>query len=156
MLLLIDSREQKPLKFHEKHYEMQVVTNLPYGDYSCHEDGHVCPVFFERKGIGDLFGTMGRGHDRFKREVNRCVKDGNKLVVIIEGSLTEIKAGYEHSRISGDTMVKTLFTMMIKNHIPFVCCTSRFEMETYITGFYYGYFKNLKTLNNLNNRKEEK
>lgn len=123
---------------------MVVRSKLDFGDYSAHCDGHVCPIYFERKSIGDLFGTLTTGYKRFKQEVNRSIKDGSKLVIIIEVSLSDILKGYEHSTVKGESIAKTLFTLMVRHHIPFVCCTSRREMANYISEFYYAYFRNIK------------
>ena len=141
MIIIEDTREQLPLKFPKSQIVMS--DKLNYGDYSSHmEDGIICPVYFERKGIGDLFGTLGKGHKRFKEEINRCTLDGNKLVIIIEATLTEIYNGYKYSKMSGKSIAKILFTLMTKHHIPFVCCTSRREMAKYIYEFYTSWEKN--------------
>ena len=121
---------------------MVVRDKLEYGDYSCHCDGQVCSVFFERKSLSDLFGTLGKGYNRFKREVNRSIEDGNLLVIIIESTLTDIIKGYKHSSMKGEGIMRTLFTLMTRHHIPFICCSSRKEMTTYISEFYRSWFKN--------------
>lgn len=136
MIIIQDSREQEALRF--ENYPTKVVIDqlvvqkLDYGDYSCHSNGIVCPVFFERKGLGDLFGTLGKGYSRFKKEVSRCNLDGNKLVIIIEGTLKDVLNGYKHSKMSGIGIIRTMCTLQWKYGVNFVCCSSREEMALYI------------------------
>jgi len=142
LIIITDSREQKPLHFNNKNIDMVTWAKLDYGDYSAHCDGQVCPVYFDRKSIGDLFGTLGKGYSRFKKEINRSVEDEANLVIIIEKPLTDIIKGHKHSSMKGIGIARTLFTLMVRHHVPFVCCSSRREMATYISEFYYSYFKN--------------
>ena len=142
LIIIEDTDEKKPLKFTKPYIDMVMRHKLNYGDYSCHYDGQVCPIFFERKSISDLFGTLGKGYHRFKKEINRAIDDGNRLVIIVEVSLTDIIKGYKHSSIKGEGIMRTLFTLMTRHHIPFVCCTSRREMALYISEFYYSWIKN--------------
>jgi len=152
MILIEDSREQTPLKFNKSYIDYVMSAKLDYGDYSAIINDSPCPVYFERKSIGDLFGTLSRkkgktGESRadiFKKEIGRCVADGNKLVLIIECSLTDILKGYSHSDIKGLSIVRTLFTFMLRYHVPFVCCSSRREMANYISEFYYALERNTK------------
>ena len=58
LTLLIDTREQRPLKFKEGKIFTEIKSEcLPYGDYACELDGFRFPLFFERKSLGDLFGN---------------------------------------------------------------------------------------------------
>ena len=144
MVIYQDTREQKPLTFSShKAVEQVIKATLPYGDYACKHNNEKIPVVFERKSLGDLFGTLGKGYKRFKKELNRATEDGVRLVIIIEVDLLKVKKGYKHSKMKGIGVVRTLFTLMTKHHIPFVCCKNRAEMELYISEFYYSYIKNL-------------
>ena len=141
--LTIDSREQKPLVFNAPYFKSVLTGKLNFGDYSCSVDEKVCPIYFERKAIGDLFGTLSAGIERFKREVERAKGNESRIVIVVEGSYYEVLEGYKHSSVKGLTVVRTLFTLMIKYGIPFVCFNTREEMAHYISEFYYSYFKNL-------------
>jgi len=151
LIIIEDTREQKPLKFNKSYIDMVVSEKLDYGDYSCHCDGQICPIFFDRKSIGDLFGTLSRkknkktGESRadvFKREIKRCNDNKHLLVIIIEVSFTDILKGYKHSQIDGLTIIRTLFTFMFRHRVLFLPCTSRREMANYISEFYRSYFNN--------------
>lgn len=147
MVLLTDSREQSPLKFEhistDANIEMVMVDCLNYGDYSCHSDGKVCSLFFERKSLGDLFGTLGKGYSRFKKEISRCNLDGNKLVIIIEGTLKDVLNGHKHSQMSGIGIIRTMCTLQWKYGVQFVCCSSREEMALYIIEQFSAWERNM-------------
>lgn len=146
LTIFVDTREQQPLEFSAPYIKETVRCKLDYGDYSCRAFDRTCPVFFERKGLSDLFGTLGKGSARFREEIRRCFDDGYKLVIIIEKPLSVIKTGARHSTIPGTSIIRTLFTLSLKYNIDFVCCNTRAEMELYIREFYYSYFKNIEFL----------
>ena len=142
MVIIEDSRESAPLNFTKPYIDMVIREKLDFGDYSCHFDGQVCPIYFERKSLSDLFGTLTSGYKRFKDEINRSIESKSRLVIIIEVSLTDILKGHKHSSVKGESIAKTLFTLMVRHHIPFICCTSRREMALYISEFYHSYWRN--------------
>ena len=126
MVITVDNREQKELDFSgiEGIEKIENIT-LPYGDYSAIVHGKPVKVVFERKGLGDLFGTMGAGYERFKREMERARVDGVKLILIIEGSYSDVWGGYERSQIEGPSMMKKLATLYVKYDLEYVFCESR-------------------------------
>lgn len=138
MKIIIDTREQLPLKFRRgKHIKEIEHIKLDYGDYrAVFKDGHIPPFVFERKSMSDLFGTFGKGYPRFKKEIIRAQDKGDVIIIIVEGSLSEVFKGIPHSKRKGSSIVSQLFTLMVRHHIPFVCCTDRKEMVAYITQFY--------------------
>lgn len=143
MIIIEDTKEQVPINLN-RHPEVEMVisNHLDYGDYMAVG----CDVVFERKGLGDLFGTLTSAVriKRFKNEMNRAFEDGHKIIIIIEGSYSDIRRGYEYSKVPGKVLTKTLHTYLFKYKIPFICCTTRTEMVHRIVDFYYGYFKNLE------------
>lgn len=137
MDILIDSREQAPLKFKSKHLDSVIVQKLDYGDYRVvFKDNFSPKVAFERKSISDLFGTLGKGYKRFKREIIRSQEDKALLIIIIEGTLSDILKGIDYSKQDGNRVAKQLFTIMVRYHVPFVCCANRKEMSRYIIEFF--------------------
>ena len=131
--IYIDTREQKPLSFTADIVSTVKRVALPYGDYAAKVNGVKCPIVFERKSLPDLYGTLGKGMTRFKKEINRSIEDDRKLVIIVEKPLKTVVKGYRRSKMKGIAVVRTLFTLMLKHHIPFVLCSNREEMELYIT-----------------------
>jgi len=139
--IYIDTREKSPLTFTSPYINEVFKTTLQYGDYSCKVDGQRVPVVFERKSLSDLCGTLGKGHETFRREIDRAKEDKILLVIIVEVDLLKILKGYKHSKMNGLGMVRTLFTLMTKHKVPFVTCRNRAEMELYISEFFYSYSK---------------
>jgi ERCC4-type nuclease len=149
--IITDTREQSPIYFNHPYIKEVTRKKLDYGDYSCKFGDRVAPMFFERKSIGDLFGTFGKGNKRFRAEIQRCFDDGNELTIIVEESLQDIYGGFSFSTMSGQQITRTLFTLFLKYNIRFVCCASRREMAIYIQEYYYSWAKNLEFLDGKNN-----
>lgn len=137
LVITCDTREQKMLDFSgiegvDKIEEF----GLAYGDYSAVIDDKPVPIVFERKGLGDLFGTMGAGYERYKKEMGRA-KDANvKLILLIEGTYTDVWNGTERSQISGESMIKKLHTLYVKYDHEFWFCESRRVMARRIVDTY--------------------
>ena len=107
---------------------------LPFGDYQAeYLDGVRSTVVFERKSIGDLFGTLSSGMKRFRREIERSKQVGARLVIAVEGTIEEVEQGHEYSTKSGETILKTLGTLMFKHGIPTMFNPSRADMARMIT-----------------------
>ena len=146
--IFIDTREQRPLDFNADYIDSVKTCTLPYGDYACKYEETRIPVVFERKSLADLCGTLGKGFERFRKEINRAAEDKIVLIVIIEVDLLKVIAGHKRSKMSGIGMLRTLFTLMIKYKVPFVCCKNREAMSVYISEFFYSYAKVLKEKEN--------
>ena len=137
MKILIDTREQRLIDFPYDFVTECKIAKLDVGDYGAmYEDGYVAPVFFERKSIGDLFGTMGNGYARFKRELERAKELDVRLILIIEGTLSKVLLGAKHSTIEGVSVVRKLMTLWVKYGLTPVFCRDRVEMGR----FMYEYF----------------
>lgn len=135
LILLSDSREQLPLNFDGLEGIDKVETvGLPFGDYAAmtvDDDGknpRQIPIAFDRKSLGDLFGTMTHGYDRWKRCMERAKKHGHKLILITECTYSDVLEGYSHSDYTGEAMVKKLATLSVKYDLEWWPCTSRREM----------------------------
>lgn len=119
VILKIDTREQKPLEFRDGIFDEIVVAGFPTGDYWCEINGSEVPLCYERKSLGDLYSTMTSGYPRFKKEMERAKEAGLKLVLLIEGSMREVAAGYEYSQYSGDAMMKKLAMLYVKYDLEY-------------------------------------
>lgn len=71
MMILMDSREQRPFAFSGPRYEGVAVETgtLAVGDYSL--AGLTDRVAVERKELSDLVQCLGRERERFERELQR-------------------------------------------------------------------------------------
>lgn len=135
---MMDTREQDGIDFPLDNILTEVVREgLSVGDYACRfKDGTIPPVRFERKSLGDLFGTMTSGYPRFKRELVRAKEQGLDIVLIVECPMLTVLSGYSRSQFPGESMVQKLFTLMIRYRLPVVFCKNRQEMAAYIRGYF--------------------
>ncbi len=127
------------------------------GDYGCiYEDGTEVPVYFDRKSVPDLFGTIGKGYERFKKEIMRAINSNVKLYIIIEGSQTKVLKGPSRAtkkiKVNGKvkyvplttnekakrgvSTVKTLNTLWLRYGVVPVYCVNREDMSRYIYEYY--------------------
>lgn len=133
--LKVDSREQKPLwETSDSTSTFNVVVEgMPVGDYwFTWPNGEEMPVCFERKSIPDLFQTLTRNIDRFKREIEKANDFGLKIILIIEGSVNDVLAGIPQSSVKGESILKTIFTLWVKYDLMPVFCNNRQDMKRFI------------------------
>ncbi len=137
MKIIVDTREQKPLDF-VSHLVTEVIScKIDVGDYACqYSDGFVPNIVFERKGLGDLFGTMGKGYDRFKKELKRAQGEKTKVVLLIEAPLARVIIGYKHSTMPGMSVLRKLMTLWVKYGLEFHCFRDRDEMALFILEYF--------------------
>lgn len=146
MRILIDTREQRPLEFSITGALTETArATLPVGDYVAeYTDGSRPPIYFERKSLPDLYGTMTHGYERFRKELKRARAGGVKLVLAIEAHFLDVAAGYEYSQFSGESMVRKLMTLWLKYDLMPLFCGGREEMATMIREFYEAFGRNFK------------
>jgi len=150
MKILSDTAEQLPLEFNHPYITEVIKFNLDFGDYACEfSDGTRPPLVFERKSIPDLFSTLTSGHDRFRREIQRAKEANHNIVIIIEGTFTDILRGCPYSTVKGIKIIRQLFTLWFRYGVQFVCCESRTEMSHYIQECFFsiGRMKKIKDSN---------
>jgi len=83
-IIFKDSREQKPLSFDNRTRK----DGLNFGDYRISGSN----IYIERKSIGDAWGTLTTGFERFEREIIRAKEAEAYLVVVIEGLISELES----------------------------------------------------------------
>ena len=82
--IVIDTREQQPLKFKGLNI---ISSKLECGDYAKSIDSK---VVVERKSLGDFYSTLSTGFERFKREIERAAKANTYIVVLTECQLKTV------------------------------------------------------------------
>ncbi len=129
LVLIQDSREQAPLKFKKGVFDNVVIKALPVGDYGLVVEplSEPFPLIFERKSLGDLFGTLSnkKSIECFKRELARAKERNIILVLLIEASMKAVSEGYKYSLVGGDSLLKTVFTLWVKYGLVPVFCENR-------------------------------
>jgi ERCC4-type nuclease len=144
--ILSDSREQNPLSFNKDKFDV-VTEGVPFADYwgeIPNTDGTYTqiPICFERKGIGDLFGTMGKGYERFKREMERCKEAKFHMILAVEGTVRDVHNGYKHSSIEGSSMLKKLAMLRIRYDLEVLFFEDRKSMTKWIEEVFDAVYRN--------------
>ena len=135
--IVVDSREQKPLWDKDI-----IVKKLDVGDYSI--DGYEDLISIERKSLMDLFGTLGKGHARFNKEIERS-KSLDYFAIVIDGTvsqclLKDFKGSYRTS-MRGYVIFAILVTLHLKHGIPFFFTNGRSESKRLIKELFNGYLR---------------
>ncbi len=128
LILGFDTREQKILKF--RNVKM-VESKLNFGDYAPLNEPYFNNVFFERKSIQDLWGTMSQGFDRFCREVERAASQEGYIIVVVDYLFYKAQS-YNHnkrfSRASSDFIFNRIKDLLQEySNIQFVFSGGRKE-----------------------------
>lgn len=133
MHIIVDSREQRPLVF-GCDWDRKC---LPCGDYGASfKEGHMHSTMFERKSIGDLFGTMTFGYDRFRRLIQKAATLNIKIIIAVEGTKEKVLLGYKHSARDPKSIIVQLETIRNKYGIETIFFPSRIAMQHYIVDYY--------------------
>jgi ERCC4-type nuclease len=119
LTFLIDSREQLPFRFgppRRKDFASAItrIITLREGDYTVAIDGGApLSIRLERKSLGDLYGCIGFGRERFERELQRLTVYEYRAI-IVEGSLAETARGAPHSRVHPKSCVGSLIAWSVR------------------------------------------
>ena len=135
--IITDTREQNPL------WTKNIINKkLDVGDYSI--EGYEDKIAIERKSPGDLFGTLGKGHKRFKKELERALTY-DFFAIVIETNYTNILnkefEGAFHSKMRGYVITSILSTLIIKYNIHVFFCNGRVEAKKLIKDLFNAYVK---------------
>ena len=143
--IIQDSKEQAPLTFSTVKGVTVVVRSLPVGDYGATYNGIIDRVVVERKSIPDLFTSFAGGYDAEKSKIDRAKSMGIDLILAIEGTAFDVRAGHEYtkggevirSKKDGISQIRQLMTMLRKRYFREIWwCRSRAEMAFLIQEFY--------------------
>ncbi len=149
-VLVTDSREQQPLEFKPGLFDKYEVDGLPFGDYWLRytrgSEEVTVPIAFERKGFGDLFSTMTGRYKRFKNEMVRAKENNFKLILLIEGTMEQVFAGYKHSKFDGDSMLRKLAMLYVRYGLEYHFCANRREMARRIEDTFLAIGRNYKAV----------
>lgn len=141
MKIIIDTREKTKLKFC---CDTELIC-LPVGDYGAQfQEGHMHNVIFERKSIGDLFGTLTFGYERFRRQIQKAATMQISMIIAIEGSKEKVLKGYSHSQRDPESILVQLETIRRKYGIEHIFFPSRISMANYIVDYYLVEYEKFK------------
>lgn len=113
--IVTDSREQSKL-FSEKE---SITKGLKTGDYSI--EGYEACFAIERKSLPDLFGTLGKGHNIFKKELERA-QSMDYFAILVIGTYDQIKTkkfpNSFRSKMRGYVVASILMKIHVKYGVP--------------------------------------
>lgn len=119
--VLIDTREQRPLRFAPDLGVDCGVASLPTGDYSVRGFTHL--IALERKSISDLVQTLSQGRERFEAELDRLAEYRFKAL-LIEGDAVDIEAHAYRSNMLPKSVLGSLRAFAWRWGVPHFWCTS--------------------------------
>jgi ERCC4-type nuclease len=139
-VILVDRREQLPFAFNgltadakDKNRPIAVTTRvetLATGDYSL--DGFTGQIAVERKSLADVFSTLGRGRQRFQRELERLNNLDVAAIVVEADWNTLINHPPAHTRMSSKCVYRSILAWQqryVRLHW-WLCPTRRFAEIT--------------------------
>lgn len=123
LTILVDSREQRPLKFRNLRSEKATLRTADYSvrgpDFDLRD-----VVLIERKSVSDLVGSLGTGRERFEREMARITKVRWRFLVV-EGEMREVAAGTPYSGLTPKQIVSPLLAWPFKYGIHVIAAPDR-------------------------------
>ena len=126
----IDTREKQKLDLKGV---KTIKHKFDFGDYGFINEPYFCNLFFERKSIADLWGTMSQNYDRFCREMARAKDSGAYIIVLID-YLYSKATGYNHNKRYSKSTANFIFhriRKMLQNYdnVQFVFSGGREQSE---------------------------
>lgn len=118
--VLIDTREQRPLRFAP---ELEVdcgTASLPAGDYSVRGFTHL--IALERKSIADLVQTLSHGRERFENELDLLAAYRWKAI-LIEGDQVDIEGHAYRSNMLPKSVLGSLRAFYWRWGVPHFWCS---------------------------------
>lgn len=113
LIIIIDTRETWPLEFSP---EIRTVRKkLDEGDYSL--VGYEDRISIERKTLSDLCGSLGKGRERFERELLRLARYEFAAIIIESNWKTIIRGSFPFSRMKPAPIIGSLMSFVLKHGI---------------------------------------
>lgn len=100
-IIFTDTREQNPLDFdNTTRYK-----GMSFGDYRMAGSN----IYIERKSLGDAWGTLSGGFERFEREIIRAKEANAYLVILIESPFVSLEQFPEQRQVRGKIKIPVEF-----------------------------------------------
>jgi DNA excision repair protein ERCC-4 len=119
--ILIDTREQRPLRFAPDLGVDCGVAKLDAGDYSVR--GFTEHIALERKSVADLIGTLTKGRERFEAELDLLTQFRWKAI-LVEGRRGDVEAGIYRSLATPQSIIGSLRAIWMRWGVPTFWCDS--------------------------------
>lgn len=118
--IVCDTREQRPFEFPDVE---TVRKTLKSGDYSI--EGYENKIAVERKSITDLFGTVGKGRQRFIRELERLSKLDYAALVVESDWYGIFRTPPIRSKMSPKSIFGSLIAWSMRYNLHLHMCPNR-------------------------------
>lgn len=132
MIIVFDSREQKPYRFDGTPYEGVTVESgtLQTADYSL--KGLEDRIGIERKSLDDLAGTLTNGRERFQRECERG-RGLDYFALVVESDMESVRRHRYRSRMKPQALLQSLFAFSVRYglHVFWAGCREGGEYTTF-------------------------
>lgn len=119
--VLIDTREQRALRFAPELGVDCGVASLPTGDYSVRGYTHL--IALERKSVADLVSTLSHGRETFENELDRLAEYRWKAI-LIEGDQADIEGHVYRSSMLPKSVLGSLRAFAWRWGVPHFWCTN--------------------------------
>lgn len=143
MEIIADTREQKVLKFNGHNI---IHKKLDEGDYNI--EPLIPYIVIDRKSVGDLFGTLTNGHERFKREIYRTQLASKQMYVLIECRAEEFFGSkvkeLNYRKFNARKFAGMMNTMQEKYRLHWIWCDGREDMEKKILIIFETWIKGIQ------------
>jgi len=137
-VLTVDTREQDQLFKRPLKGLVTVRDTLTVGDYSVR--GFEACIGVERKSIADLYGSLGKGRERFKRELE-ILQFYDRRWLFVEGTEQETLQWQEYSQMHPNSIRQALVSIEIRYGIPIYFFQYRKDMERKLLDLFVKYYK---------------
>lgn len=127
---VIDTREQAPFDLAPL---KQISGTLPTGDYSIVGLEHVVAV--ERKSLQDLIGCIGKGRERFEREIQRLMAYPVRALVV-EANWSNIELKQYRGQVNPNAALGSIYGWMAKG-LPVYMAGDRNRAQEFTTRFLF-------------------
>jgi ERCC4-type nuclease len=122
MIILQDTREQRPFTFERFDDVMVQAEGLPVGDYSI--PGFTDRVGIERKELNDLIGCFTSERERFERELSKA-RHFELFCIVVESELSDLADGNYRSEMNPASAIQSMVAFMVRYRVPFLFCKDR-------------------------------
>ena len=133
MVLVVDTREQRPLLTEPIDGLEMVSAALPYGDYSL--QGFEDQFCVERKQVSDFYSYIGNERTRTTRKMEQfreIVSAGGFVGLAVEASEADLLSGFVMSRVSPETARQALVSFEVRYGVHLYYSRSRRDIERWI------------------------
>lgn len=124
MIIIIDTREQKPLSFTGHKTTRR---KLDEGDYATENSEKY--IVIERKSVPDYYGSITNDHARFKKEILRSRDKGKRFFIYLEGRIEDVLRYTQLRHYNPRTVSKIIQTMRERYTIEIIESETREEMS---------------------------